>query len=109
MLLDSWRGFGETMSDTVAGATERWTDGRYAEVVKSNSSESFWIWAHQRETAPSFMLGQLGKGRRTAPRMHTGAGVWEQGRALSLHRTARAPEAAVELPGAQVKRFIAVA
>lgn len=76
MLLDSWRGFGETMSDTVAGATERWTDGRYAEVVKSSFSESFWIWAHQRETGPEFHAWAAGQRSAHCPEdAHRSRGV----------------------------------
>lgn len=66
MFLDAWRGFGEKMSDTLAGAPERWVDGRYAEAVKSSSSGPFWIWAHQREEGHGF------RARAAGPRLAHG-------------------------------------
>lgn len=105
LLLDPWREFGEKMSDTRrdgrTGDTQRWSSP-----VPRNR---FGLGRIKERRATSLTLGQLGKGWHTDPRTRTGAGAWEQGKELSLHRTARAPEAAVELPGAQAKRFITVA
>lgn len=77
MFLDAWRGFGEKMSDTLAGAPERWADGRYAEAVKSSSSGPFWIWAHQREEGHGFRARAAGP-RLAAPRVRAGAGEGAQ-------------------------------
>lgn len=70
-------------------------DRRCAEVVKSSSLVSFWIWGYQREKDYVSMLGQLGKRRVIV--LDTGAGVSSV--CAGLHGPVRPQNGAVRYPG----------